>query len=167
MSGDELYRPPDAALESDDPGSGVAPPGAVRELRGTRPWVIFMAIVSFVGSGFALLGGIGVTVMGSLAPAGAGPDPLGGRIWILGIVYILFGLLYVYPGVRLLQYALAIGKLIRVPDAAQLAKTLVYQRLFWRFAAILTILVIVGYFVLIVVLVGLGVSGILQSPTQP
>lgn len=167
MSGDELYRPPDAALESEDPGIGAVPPGAVRELRGTRPWVFFMAIVSFVGSGFALLGGVGVAVMGGLAPAGAGPDPFGGRIWILGIVYILFGLLYVYPGVRLLQYGLAIGKLMRAPEPAHLAKALGYQRMFWRFAAILTILVVVGYFVLIVVLIGLGVSGALRAPTSP
>ena len=141
---------------------GEVPPGAVDALRKTRPWVILFAILSFIGSGFLVLGGVAAFFMGSL-PTGGQANPFGQFGWALGLVYLVLGAVYIYPGVRLLQYGLAIGRLVQGGGrGADLELALGLQMRFWRFAGILTLAMIALYFVFIVVIIGAAATGALK-----
>ena len=113
----------------------------IDKLAGTRPWVLFMSIILFIGSGFMVIGGLGIIFAGSLA----GMENLvaGVGFGALGFIYIAFALLYIFPALLLARYASRIKNLINHPEDATLADALDQQRKFWKFTGILTIVVFV------------------------
>jgi hypothetical protein len=158
------FAPPrtENLLARDGAGGGEVSHGAIEALRRTRPWVILFAVLSFLGSGLMVLLGIMVAVMGSI-PGAAAEQPFGRFGWALGLFYLAFGAAYVYPGVRLLQYGLAIGRLVQGRRPADLEQALELQMRFWRFIGILTLALIALYFVVLVVLVGAAATGAMSS----
>lgn len=119
-----------------------------KELAGTRPWVMFIAIILFIGAGFMLLGGLGsLASFLFIGPIG-GPD-LGsdagfaiGTGIAIGIAYVLFSLFYLLPAILLLRYANKIEVFLKSNDRSQLVDTLMQQRKFWKFVGILTVVMI-------------------------
>ncbi len=135
----ELYGAPPVDVAADP---GLVPDAIVEQLRGTRPWVIFLAIVGFLFSGLLVLGGFGVTLMGFVAPGG-GKEP-----WVIvlaGVFYLVFGALYVLPSVGLLRYGTSIGTLIREPRMERLGAALDRQRWFWKLVGIMTAIMLALY----------------------
>lgn len=125
---------------------------AVEMLRQTRPWVVFLSVMSFIGSAFMLLGGILVMAAGALAPSGS-PIPS----TVLGAFYIPMSLLYIYPALKLWAYGGAINRLIASRASVDLEAALAQQKSFWKFAGIVTILMIALY---IVAFIGIMVVGV-------
>ena len=131
---------------------------AVELMRQTKPWVTLLAVISFIGAGFMLLGGISLMALGVLAPSnGASPIPMAA----LGAVYIPFAALYVYPALKLWGYSSAIGRLLASRSAMDLEAALSQQKSFWKFAGIATIVMIVLYGIFIVgfMVVGMAAMG--------
>ncbi|MEZ5301221.1 MAG: DUF5362 family protein [Verrucomicrobiales bacterium] len=124
----------------------------ISELRGTRPWVLFMAILIFIGSGFMFLAAL-IMMLGSAA------SKMGGAGVALGAVYIVMGAIYIAPGVLLFRYASAIRALTYSRTADDLRLALSKQRVFWKFVGIITICVIVLYIFVIIAAVFIGASG--------
>ncbi len=148
------YSPPIATVGSDFVVASTSDaPGSVASttidlLRQTRPWVRFMSVMSFIGSGFMLIFGVAVMVIGSLGPSGKDlPTPA------LGLVYVPLAFLYVYPGVKLWSYASAIEKLTLSRAVDDLDGALGQQKSFWRFVGIMALVVMGLYAVGIVVAV--------------
>jgi hypothetical protein len=134
--------------------AGMVSELSVEMLRQTRPWVMLMGVLCFIGSAFMLLGGLGMMAMGAIASAGAkSAAPMA-----LGLIYIPLAGLYIYPGLKLTKYAGAIGRLLQSRASADLDAALEQQKSFWKFAGITTVVMIVLYIVFIIGMMAVGVG---------
>lgn len=140
------YSSPAAVLPYQGGGVPVGISARTMELlRQTRPWVIFFSVLGFLATGLMLLVGLFITV-GGMATRAAGM-----RVWI-GLLYVAFAAIYLFPSIFLWRYGMRIGSLVARGHAEDLELALEAQKSFWRFTGILTIVVIVLYVVAIVVM---------------
>lgn len=152
------YAPPTSPYAQPPAMAGAAPGGMVSEqsvemLRQTRPWVILIGVLCFVGCALMLLEGLAGLAMGAMASAAAkSPVPM-----LIGVVYIPMGALYIYPGIKLTKYAGAIGRLLQTRASAELDAALEQQKSFWKFSGIAAIIMIV--FTIVAVIVAVAVVG--------
>jgi hypothetical protein len=135
---------------------GLPQPNAVSDLsvdllRQTKPWVMLLSVLCFLASGFMIVAGVAMAGM-SLVTSGAGFPGFG---W-LGLVYIPFAGLYVYPAVKMWSYSSAIGHLVVSRSPADLESALAQQKSFWKFCGIAAIITIVLYIVFFVGMMGYG-----------
>jgi hypothetical protein len=145
------YTPPAAVYGTPyapSPNYGAAPTQAVSEtaiesLRQTRPWVLFLSILAFLGSGFMLLAGVGLTLAGLVASKGRGFESF------IGLAYIPFALIYVYPAIKMWTYGSAISRLSMSRSTSDLEAAMVQQKHIWKFLGIAAIVMIVLYAVMI------------------
>lgn len=121
----------------------------VETLRATRPWVMFLAILGFIGSALMVLGGI----VGGLAVISSNPAGL-----LMIVVYLVLGLVYLLPSVYLYRYASRIGLYVRDRSERSLNEALTAQMSFWRLVGIITLVMIVLYLGLIILVVVASVS---------
>jgi hypothetical protein len=148
------YAPPQAGYDF-GPGAqapaeaGGVPDTVVEQLRATRPWVLFLAIMGFLGSGLLGLVGLIFLAAGSVGPGG-GKLPAA-----FGLVYIVPAAIGVFPSVGLLRYGSAIGRLVRDPCVERLVVALGQQRAFWKLVGILTVVTIALYLLGIVTMIAL------------
>jgi hypothetical protein len=131
-------------------------------LKKTRPWVLFLAILGFLGAGAMFLLGIGMMIAGA-AMSSFSKGPFDKFTPLLGIVYLVLGGFYVVPSVLLWQYGSSIGDFSRSGGTADTLATAVQrQASFWRFTgismAVMIGLYVVGIFVAVVVGVAAGMS---------
>ncbi len=164
MNAYQPYAPPGAAAGPPQaPYAGSAQSGiselALEMLRQTRPWVLFLGILCFIGSAFALLAGVGAAIMGLVA-ASATSNPV---LAFAGFIYIPLGLLYIYPGLKLVKYGSAIGRLMETRTSFDLEDALTQQKSMWKFMGISTIVMIVLYFLFFIVMIGVGMSGAMKA----
>jgi len=159
------YAPPTAGALQQTAVSGAAPAAGLSELalemlRQTRPWVILMGWLFFAGSGLMFV--LSIAMMGlGLATSVATKNPMTGA---LGFVYLPFAFVYIYPGLKLVKYGSAIGRLMESRSSADLEDALTQQKSFWKFSGISAIVMIVLYiliFVVAIVAVGVGMSAAL------
>lgn len=141
---------------------GAVSSNAIELLRQTRPWVLFLCVLCFLGCGFMALAGVSMVLIGLVAPRPSGGSPI--PPWVLGLVYLPFSALYIYPALKLGAYAKAIGKLVLSRSNADLEGALAQQKSFWKFSGIAAIVMIVLYFVAIVGAVVVGVAAALHGP---
>jgi len=163
------YKVPNADLEGarENRSTGLEiTQGMIGALNKTRPWVIFLAILGFIGAGFMVLGGLGLAGAGIIgASVGNGPEPMPIAASLgLAALYILLAVLYVVPCLSLVRYGMAIGR-IKVAGGPAFEEALHNQMRFWRVMGIMT-LVVMGLYILffigtIVVMVVLGASSAL------
>jgi hypothetical protein len=133
----------------------------VQMLRQTRPWVIFISVMCFLGAALLLLMGCFMFVTLGLVPQ-AGPDP-SARVGMgvgMAIAYGVMALMYLIPGVLLWQYGSKLGEFVSAPNIHRLDNALESQRSFWRAIGIMTIVVIVIYVGIIAIAL---VAGILAA----
>jgi hypothetical protein len=151
-------------------GGGITD-GVLAQLRGTKGWVKLFAILCFLGGGMMALGGLVVVVMGLLgasvlgAAAGAAEQALAGLggaaiSVVIGGLYALFGLLYLYPGFKLWGYGTTIDDLLKDRSVVTLEKALNFQRSFWKFCGIVMVAILSLY---VLVFVGAIVFGIVAA----
>lgn len=150
------YSAPSAAayIPQQPADSGTASPAAIEKLSATRPWVIFIAVMLFVGSGFMLLATFAMLAAGTMMSVGSKPGAPnvlgGGMIFVIAAIYLVLALVNILFGVRLCLYAGAISRLIRDGSETHLVQALDRQRSFWKLAGIATIVAIAGYILLMV-----------------
>jgi len=146
------YAPPQAG-DPYMPGDGIpveagaVPDTVVEQLRRTRGWVTFMAIVGFLGAGLLVLIGVVMVGAGTLGPTG-GKLPAG-----VGLAYVLMGAFPIFPSLHLLRYGSAIGRLVRDPRLERLVVALGHQRSYWKLVGIMTAVMIALYPIAMVALV--------------
>ena len=164
MNAYQPYAPPGAAAGPPQaPYAGTASAGiselALEMLRQTRPWVLFMGILCFIGSAFALLAGVGMLIMGAVAAA-ATKNPYTA---LIGFVYIPLGLVYIYPGLKLVKYGSAIGRLMETRASEALEDAMTQQKSMWKFSGISAIVMIVLYILFFIGMIAVGVSGAMKG----
>ena len=92
----------------------------------------------------------GLAFAGMMAFGGAGGPFAGGMGIGMAAIYLIMGLLYIFPGIFLVRYATKINALLSSPTTAALEAALVAQKSFWKFVGI-SVLVVIGMYLLIVI----------------
>lgn len=134
------YAPPKSTVADVTQSSGSVTNEMVEQLRRTKPWALFIAILIFIlavllmlGTGIVFL--ISVAAKAMNAPVGMGPVMLfvGIFIGILAVVHFMLGL-------HLTRFTSAIDRLIQSGDLLDMTDAMERQRKFWVLAAIVSIL---------------------------
>lgn len=117
-------------------------------MRGTKPWVRFLAVLGFIGSGLMVLGGFFMLIGGGLmAVSDKQAMPFAGFPVVIALVYLVMGAIYLYPAVRLWAYGTRIGEMLASQSMHDLEAAIESQRRFWRVVGIYVI-VLIGIYVL-------------------
>ena len=134
------------------------------ELRKTKPWVIFLAVVGFILAALSLFGGLAMFVLGAIGMSGSGSENIGFRIGFglgIGSIYLIAAFFYFYPSFRLLKFGTCIGRFQRTGNGADLLEAITQQRRFWRFVSIALIVLMIFYIMFVIAILGFGAfSGI-------
>jgi hypothetical protein len=143
------YEPATASpmLAYEAPGGEATPvtPRTVELLKLTRPWVLTMTILMFLGAGLILMGAIAMIFIGFLGGGRGGVAPLG-----VGAAYLAMAALFAAPPVFLARYYSRIGYLMRLRRAVDLEQALEAQKSYWKCIAIMS-LVFIGLYIVVVV----------------
>ncbi|MDJ0986930.1 MAG: hypothetical protein QNJ26_15430 [Desulfobacterales bacterium] len=107
-----------------------------KSMRATWPWTRFLSILGFIGTGLTILAGLGMIIGESIIPVSEKTPPL----LLMGILYILSSVIYLIPSIWLSKYATAISAFLKAGDAIELGKAIAYQKSFWKFIGILTLI---------------------------
>ncbi len=134
---------------------GTITPRIHTALAQTRPWVLFLAILGFIGGGLVVLVGLGMLGM-SVAGGGAGMDAGIGAVQ--AVVFLVMSTIYLVPSYYLLRYGQQIGRFLRSSGTHELETALIAQKSFWKLIGILTLVFMALYAVLIVVAVVVGIA---------
>lgn len=127
-----------------NPDAGVAHGDAITEqiadvLRRTRPWVLFIAILGFLGAAFMVLLGVILVIFGASDAAGTSDAQLPFPTWVLGLLYLALVPVYAWPSLKLMKYSGRILEFLELGGAARLAAALDAQRSFWKLMGVFVI----------------------------
>ncbi|NWK56862.1 hypothetical protein HW115_14660 [Verrucomicrobiaceae bacterium N1E253] len=138
----------------------------INQLVRTRGWVRLCSVVGFIGAGFMLLGGLFMVIGGAALPLSSGPGQSAaygaGMIAGMGIFYLVFALFYIYPSLRLWQYASSISRLQHSQQTVDLETALDRQRSFWKFVGLMISIILGLYLLIIVGAIVIGAAGALN-----
>lgn len=148
--------------------SGSVTPGTLQALAGTKPWVRLCSILGFIGAGVMILAGLAMIATGAIAGVSSQQSAgfttqqstgLAAFPVIMGIMYIVFSIIYLFPALKLWKYGSAIVRLMSTNSTADLENALDQQRGFWKFVGILMVIMIA--FMILAVLGGIlaGIAG--------
>lgn len=120
----------------------------VNVLRQTRPWARICSVLGFLGAGLMLLAGGLLLLMGL---SGVEMDDMDRNnpmsMTAVGVMYLLMSPMYVVPSYFLFNYASWITRVVHNPRSTTVETALRYQKSFWKFVAILSLVMIVVGFV--------------------
>jgi len=123
----------------------------IAPLKATRPWVLLIAILTFLVAGILIVAAIGIMAVSAAAPK------LGVPVGVISLIYVILGGIYIIPGVLLIRYASAIATIDAAPrKGLVVAQALQHQRAFWKFAGVSTL-----------ILVGVNFLGIIAAIVIP
>jgi hypothetical protein len=134
------YQAPTSAYDGNftNPSSGaVVSARIVAALRKTRPWVVFISVMFYIGAGGMFLSGLA-----SLAQVGAP-----------GLVSIVLGVLYLLPAIALTRYSKGINKLLHGGGVTELEESMDAQASFWQISGIFTL---IGIVLMVILMVFMG-----------
>jgi hypothetical protein len=107
----------------------------IESLRATKPWAQLLAILGFIAAFFMVFSGLFSYIGFSQVSHRdmGGPFPF----FLISLVNVLMGVLYLIPSYLLLKYATAIGRLLDGGGQHSMEQALSYQKSFWKFVGIL------------------------------
>ncbi|MGE9269727.1 MAG: DUF5362 family protein [Verrucomicrobiales bacterium] len=159
---------PYAATPSDPTfqGSDSMSAGVLQALKGTKPWVRFCSIIGFIGTGLIFLIAIVIGLSGSFMGS-TGSSSFTGMSLLMGIIYAVMGLIYLFPSIKLWKYGSRIADLMRSQSVQDLEAALSEQRGFWKLVGIMMIVFIGLYVVGIIIGVAVALTGVSSMTTTP
>jgi hypothetical protein len=110
----------------------------INSMRSTKPWTRLVAILGFIVVGLCALIGILMVFGGRLISHGDGMSSV-----LAGIMYIIMSALYFVPSLYLLRYSSAVDKFVINLMASDMELALAYQRSFWKYVGIFSIVMII------------------------
>lgn len=157
------YTSPSSNLFGGTGGTGAeaVTQGTISQLQRTRPWVMFMSIMAFIGAAFMIgMGGL-MLVAGAVGASTSGSGMGGAEVTVIAVMagfYGILGFMYIYPGVKMWKYASRIADLARNRATVDLEAALNEQRVLWKYSGIMVIISIVLTIVMMVALAATGMS---------
>ena len=130
--------------------------GVINQLARTKPWVRFFSVLTFLGAGLMVVVSLVMLLAGAVRAqkASTRPDLLGISsetiLFGMAVFYLILGVFYFYPGIKLWKYASRISALVYTRHEIDLESALNEQRAFWKFAGIAMIVLISLYMTLAV-----------------
>lgn len=109
----------------------------------TRPWVRLIGFLTLLGAVLMIL--VGVAIMAGAVGQQAGLQGFGS---VVGVLYIVLSVLYLYPGLCLIRYASAISEADSSGQMSQVVEALTQQKKFWKFCGIFAA-IILGFYAVI------------------
>ncbi len=164
------YSTPAANLYGASTGvsSEIVAASTIAQLTGTKPWVRFISVILWLLSGLVLLAATAMAAISVFNPPKTSAIPFGnGEFMILAVVYGLLSFIYIFPAVKLWKYANRIGSLGATRSTTDLDSALNEQRSFWKYAGIMTIIIICSYIALFIGMLYFGFSTALKSGAFP
>ncbi len=152
------YAPPQANVDDVTPSGQMITGEMVEALRGTKGWVLLIGILTLIGAAFMAVAGLGMlfggAYMGTLgaAPGGAPPAAI---FAVMGVVYLVLAVIYIFPGWFLIKYSSAIGRLISSGKAHDMEDALHQQRKFWKIIGVLFVVMLVLFVIGIIAAIAL------------
>lgn len=122
-------------------------------LKETAKWALFLSILGFIGLGFLILGGLSMIAAGSMIDSVAGGMGAMGMFsgLTLGLVYLVFAILYFFPIYYLYKFASNTKQALQNNNTEKLTSSLESLKSHYKFMGILAILMIVFYILFIVI----------------
>lgn len=163
MSTQDAYAPPQSTVRDVNGGSGLMTDSIVASLRKTRPWVLLLSVLGFIGTAFMVIAAVpmllGGGMMGSSAMQGMeGAEIFGGGMMIgMGVFYLVLAIIYFMASLYLLRYAGSIKRAVAGMQVGDLEVALAQQASFWKLMGILSLISIIAVIALMVVGVGSAV----------
>lgn len=142
------------------PASGGITSPMIQCLEQTRPWVRLLSILGFVCTALTVLLAFFMMVVGGAGLMPGSPFGAGGGV-MLGLVYLLLSLLYLFPSLFLFRYASGITSMER-DIVGGMERALGAQKSFWRFMGIAALVYLVILFVIIAIAIVAGVMGAMR-----
>jgi len=141
---------PSPMLGYESPGGEAVPvtSRAVELLQQTRPWVLTIAILMFIGAGFLALAAIGMVIFAMIGRGRTAATGLG-----LAFAYAVMAALAGGPPIFLAKFSSRISNLVRLRRAVDLESALEAQKSYWKFVTIATLILVVLYLAVIALLI--------------
>ncbi len=147
MSTQDAYAPPQSTVRDVSGGTGLMTDSIISSLRKTRPWVLLLAILGFIGTAFTMIAAIGMLFGGSMMQDMEGAEGIpggGGFIYGMAAFYLVIGIIYFMASWYLLKYAGAIKRAVTGMSLDDLEIALEKQASFWKLMGILTLISIIA-----------------------
>ena len=116
----------------------------IHSLGSTRPWTKFLSILGFITVALSFLMGISMIFI-----IGFVPQPKGVPTGLVGIIYVLLSLVYLFPSIYLFKYSSSIARFLNSKREIDMESALGYQKSFWKFTGI------VGCIMIVIVILGI------------
>jgi hypothetical protein len=131
---------------------------AISALRESAKWCMFLAIVGFIFIGLMVLGGvfmtIGMSAISSMSNDSYGQMGMNNPFMVIknyiGLIYLVFALLYFFPVFYLFKYAKGIKDALSSGNEVILANALANLKSHHKFLGIMTIIMIALYIIVII-----------------
>lgn len=141
------------------PGAGLSP-AVLQTLAGTRPWVRFCSIIGFIVTGLIFLMAAVMLFGGAAMFATGGENALTGSLPVIfALVYVVMGLFYLFPSIKLWKYGTHIASLMSSQSMADLEAALESQRSFWKFVGVMILVGICLYILIFVIGMVVAMTG--------
>ena len=135
------------ALEPQSPNLQITE-NAKSYLKSTSTWTSFFAVICFISIAIIILSGITILISGSFLSGinefsylGAN-DILSFTFILIGIFYIVLGVIMIFPALYLSRYAKCITRALAENDSLTLENAMQNMKSFWKFSGIFTIVYI-------------------------
>jgi hypothetical protein len=105
-------------------------------LRQTRPWTMLLSILGFIAVALMILSGIAMIMGRNFLPLSTDAPAL----MLTGMINVALSIFYLIPSIWLLKYSSAISRFLSGGGAIELGNALVYQKSFWKFVGVMTLI---------------------------
>lgn len=125
-------------------------------------WARFLAIIGFVLIALIVLAAALFLTMGSAlsdAFVQSGAPPLTG--FLIGVIYLVLGGIYLYPTVQLFNFAKHTKAALQSNQSRQLTESMGNLKNVFKFFGILTVIVIGIYLLMIVLVLAMGAGNLM------
>ena len=145
------YSTPSANLYGAASGAGAdaVSPSTIAQLTGTKPWVRFISVLTWIGAILMVLAAVFMLVAGSSGMA---------QMVGMALYYGVMAFVIIYPAMKMWKYANSIGRLAASHSVADLDAALAEQRRYWKFSGIMIIILMCLAVVGLIAGVALGVT---------
>lgn len=116
-------------------------------LKTASKWATFLAIMGFIGTGFMILAGLFISLLSPLSSKIN--QPFGFPFWILGLVYVLLALVYLFPALYLFNFASKVKTALYSLNQDVFDNGLRNLKMMFKFMGIMTIVLIMTYIIAI------------------
>lgn len=114
---------------------------AIDMLRRTKSWVRLISVLGFISVAMMLLAAFALMV--GVSALSQDISGIGVGAAFLGVFYLIFSFIYLYPLIRLTQFANSISRLVASQTSIDLETTLNHQRAFWKYCGVLALIMLI------------------------